>query len=77
MVRPGRRRGARQRNRDQASFDDYSGVLADIDEGKRLATAFGDKKAIILRDYGHLTAGSPSTRPLYGHIVRSQLDLLD
>jgi ribulose-5-phosphate 4-epimerase/fuculose-1-phosphate aldolase len=42
---------------DHALFDDYTGVVLDLEEGKRLAHALGDCKAIILRNHGLLTVG--------------------
>ncbi|WP_041233083.1 class II aldolase/adducin family protein [Cylindrospermum stagnale] len=42
---------------DQALFNDYTGVVLDTSEGKLLAEALGDKKAIILRNHGILTVG--------------------
>ncbi|BAZ32753.1 class II aldolase/adducin family protein [Cylindrospermum sp. NIES-4074] len=42
---------------DQALFDDYTGVVLDPSEGKRLAQALGDKKTIILRNHGILSVG--------------------
>ncbi|TMK88951.1 MAG: class II aldolase/adducin family protein, partial [Actinobacteria bacterium] len=42
---------------DHALFDDYTGVVLDLEEGKRLAHALGDTKAIILRNHGLLTVG--------------------
>ena len=42
---------------DHAVFDDFTGVVLDIDEGKRLAHALGDNKAIILQNHGLLTVG--------------------
>jgi ribulose-5-phosphate 4-epimerase/fuculose-1-phosphate aldolase len=42
---------------DHAFFDDYRGVVLDTSEGKRIAEALGNKKAIILRNHGHLTVG--------------------
>jgi ribulose-5-phosphate 4-epimerase/fuculose-1-phosphate aldolase len=42
---------------DHALFDDYTGVVLDLDEGKRIAHALGDKKACILRNHGLLTVG--------------------
>lgn len=38
-------------------FDDYTGVVLDIEEGKRIAHALGDAKAVILRNHGLLTVG--------------------
>src|SRR3954468_13562025 len=42
---------------DHALFDDYTGVVLDLEEGKRLAHALGEKKAVILRNHGLLTVG--------------------
>jgi ribulose-5-phosphate 4-epimerase/fuculose-1-phosphate aldolase len=42
---------------DHAVFDDYTGVVLDLEEGKRIAHALGDNKAVILRNHGLLTAG--------------------
>ena len=42
---------------DHAVFDDYTGVVLDVEEGKRIAHALGDSKAIILRNHGLLTVG--------------------
>jgi ribulose-5-phosphate 4-epimerase/fuculose-1-phosphate aldolase len=42
---------------DHELFDDYSGVVLDIEEGKRLAHALGEHKAVILRNHGLLTVG--------------------
>ena len=42
---------------DHAVFDDYTGVVLDIEEGKRIAHALGGMKAAILRNHGLLTVG--------------------
>jgi ribulose-5-phosphate 4-epimerase/fuculose-1-phosphate aldolase len=42
---------------DHELFDDYTGVVLDIEEGKRIAHALGDAKACILRNHGLLTVG--------------------
>jgi ribulose-5-phosphate 4-epimerase/fuculose-1-phosphate aldolase len=42
---------------DHGLFDDYTGVVVDLDEGKRIAAALGDHKAVILRNHGLLTVG--------------------
>ncbi len=42
---------------DHAVFDDYTGVVLDTEEGKRIAHALGDCKAAILRNHGLLTVG--------------------
>src|SRR5580765_2693221 len=45
---------------DHAVFDDYTGVVLDLEEGKRLAHALGDNKAVILSNHGLLTVGQTS-----------------
>ena len=42
---------------DHTLFDDYTGVVLDSEEGKRIATALGSGKAAILRNHGLLTVG--------------------
>ncbi|MCU1379145.1 MAG: class aldolase/adducin family protein [Acidimicrobiales bacterium] len=42
---------------DHGVFDDYTGVVLDTEEGKRIAHALGDNKAVILRNHGLLTVG--------------------
>ncbi len=42
---------------DHAVFDDYTGVVLDLDEGKRIAHALADNKAAILSNHGLLTVG--------------------
>ncbi|MGB7712707.1 MAG: class II aldolase/adducin family protein [Microcoleus sp.] len=42
---------------DHSLFDDYTGVVLQLEEGKRIAQALGEKKAIILRNHGLLTVG--------------------
>ena len=42
---------------DHALFDDYTGVVLDPEEGKRIAHALGDRKAVVLRNHGLLTVG--------------------
>jgi ribulose-5-phosphate 4-epimerase/fuculose-1-phosphate aldolase len=45
---------------DHAVFDDYTGVVLDLEEGKRLAHALGSNKAVILSNHGLLTVGQTS-----------------
>ncbi len=45
---------------DHSVFDDYTGVVLDLDEGKRIAQALGDHKAVILANHGLLTVGTTS-----------------
>jgi ribulose-5-phosphate 4-epimerase/fuculose-1-phosphate aldolase len=42
---------------DHGLFDDFTGVVLDLDEGKRIAAALGENKAVILRNHGLLTVG--------------------
>lgn len=42
---------------DHAVFDEYTGVVVDVEEGKRIAHALGDGKAVILANHGLLTVG--------------------
>lgn len=42
---------------DHSLFDDYTGVVLDLEEGKRIAYALGERKAVILRNHGLLTVG--------------------
>jgi ribulose-5-phosphate 4-epimerase/fuculose-1-phosphate aldolase len=43
--------------KDHALFDDFTGVVLDTEEGKRIAHSLGGGKAIILRNHGLLTVG--------------------
>ena len=45
---------------DHSLFDDYTGVVLDLEEGKRLAHALGENKAVILSNHGLLTVGQTS-----------------
>ncbi|MFD6437641.1 class II aldolase/adducin family protein [Streptomyces venezuelae] len=40
-----------------ALYDGYTGVVVDAEEGRRIATALGDHKAVVLRNHGLLTVG--------------------
>jgi ribulose-5-phosphate 4-epimerase/fuculose-1-phosphate aldolase len=42
---------------DHALFDDYTGAVFDIEDGKRIAHALGTNKAAILANHGLLTVG--------------------
>lgn len=42
---------------DHALLDDYTGVVVDMSEGERLAQCLGHRKAILLKNHGHLTVG--------------------
>lgn len=43
---------------DCALLDDFTGVVLDIEEGKKIAATLGGKKAIILGNHGPLTVGT-------------------
>lgn len=42
---------------DHAVFDDYTGIVLELDEGRRIAEALGSGKGAILRNHGLLTCG--------------------
>lgn len=42
---------------DHALFGSYDGLVAETDEGERIAAALGSRKAAILRNHGLLTVG--------------------
>ncbi len=42
---------------DHGLFDDYTGVVIDVAEGRRIGEALGATKALILRNHGLLTVG--------------------
>lgn len=42
---------------DHALYDDFGGVVVELDEGTRVATALGQNKAAILQNHGLLTVG--------------------
>jgi ribulose-5-phosphate 4-epimerase/fuculose-1-phosphate aldolase len=42
---------------DHVLFEDYTGAVLDIEEGKRIAHALGDAKAAVLSNHGLLTVG--------------------
>jgi ribulose-5-phosphate 4-epimerase/fuculose-1-phosphate aldolase len=42
---------------DHELFDDFTGVVLDVEEGKRIAHALGGSKAVILSNHGLLTVG--------------------
>src|SRR3977135_3174412 len=42
---------------DHSLFDDFTGVVLELEEGKRIAAALGEHKAVILRNHGLLTVG--------------------
>jgi ribulose-5-phosphate 4-epimerase/fuculose-1-phosphate aldolase len=53
---------------DQGLLDDYTGVVLDREEGKRLADALGDHKSVILRNHGILTVGHSVDEAVWWHL---------
>jgi len=43
--------------KDHAVYDDYGGVVVELDEGARIAQALGKNKAAVLQNHGLLTVG--------------------
>jgi len=54
---------------DLALLDDYTGVVVSMSEGERLAEALGDKKAIVLKNHGHLTVGESVDEALWWYVT--------
>jgi ribulose-5-phosphate 4-epimerase/fuculose-1-phosphate aldolase len=54
---------------DHGLFDDYTGVVLDVEEGKRIAHALGEHKAVILRNHGLLTVGRSVEEAVYWFIT--------
>ena len=42
---------------DHSVFDDFTGVVLDLEEGRRIGDALGNGKAVILQNHGLLTVG--------------------
>ncbi len=42
---------------DHAVYDDFGGVVVELDEGRRIANAIGKMKAAILQNHGLITVG--------------------
>jgi ribulose-5-phosphate 4-epimerase/fuculose-1-phosphate aldolase len=49
--------GATRFYKSHAVYDNYGGVVLDREEGKRIAKALGNGKAVILQNHGLLTVG--------------------
>ena len=54
---------------DLALLDDYTGVVVSMTDGERLAEALGDKKAIMLKNHGHLTVGESVDEALCWYVT--------
>jgi ribulose-5-phosphate 4-epimerase/fuculose-1-phosphate aldolase len=57
---------------DHGLFDDYTGVVLDPEEGKRIAHALGDHKAVILRNHGLLTVGHTVDAAVWWFVTMEQ-----
>jgi ribulose-5-phosphate 4-epimerase/fuculose-1-phosphate aldolase len=54
---------------DHAVYDDYHGLVNDMDEGVRLAKALGPNKAAILQNHGLLTVGHTVAETIWWFIT--------
>jgi ribulose-5-phosphate 4-epimerase/fuculose-1-phosphate aldolase len=54
---------------DHALFDDYTGVVLDPEEGKRIAHTLGERKALILRNHGLLTVGHSVDEAVFWYVT--------
>ncbi|MGI8755101.1 MAG: class II aldolase/adducin family protein [Acidimicrobiales bacterium] len=54
---------------DHVLFDDYTGVVNDPEEGKRIAHALADTKAAILRNHGILTVGQSVEETVFWYVT--------
>jgi len=54
---------------DHVVFSDYSGVVNDPEEGKRLAHALGGRKAAILANHGILTVGQSIEEAVFWYVT--------
>ena len=54
---------------DHALFDDYTGVVSDPEEGKRIAHGLGDNKAAILRNHGILSVGQTIEECVFWYVT--------
>jgi ribulose-5-phosphate 4-epimerase/fuculose-1-phosphate aldolase len=57
---------------DHVVFDDFTGAVLDIEEGKRIAHALGDRKAAILRNHGLLTVGQTVESAIWWFVIMDQ-----
>lgn len=54
---------------DHVLFDDYTGVVDDPQEGKRIATALAGHKAAILQNHGVLTVGQSIEEAVFWYVT--------
>src|SRR5262249_13359006 len=53
---------------DQGLLEDYTGVVLEAEEGKRLAAALGPHKSVILRNHGIVTVGHSVDEAVWWHL---------
>ena len=58
-----------------AVYDNFGGVVLDREEGKRIAKALGNGKAVILQNHGLLTVGKTVSFPLFISLTLSCSEL--
>lgn len=54
---------------DHVVFDEFNGVVLDLDEGQRIAEQLGKKKAAILQNHGLLTVGNTVDEAAWWYIT--------
>ena len=54
---------------DHEVFDDFTGVVLDVEEGKRIAHSLGGSKAVILSNHGLLTVGHTVDEALFWFVT--------
>lgn len=59
--------------KDHAVFDDYTGLVYETEEGKRIAETLGTYKALIMRSHGLLTVGQSVDSAAWWFITMERL----
>ncbi|RJQ73052.1 class II aldolase/adducin family protein [Pseudonocardiaceae bacterium YIM PH 21723] len=54
---------------DHALYDDYRGIVSEVEEGKRIGAALGSCKAVILQNHGLLTVGQSVAEAVWWFIT--------
>ncbi len=54
---------------DHVLFDEYTGLVNDVEEGKRIAHALAGHKAAILRNHGILTVGQSIEETIFWYVT--------
>ncbi|KAB7706210.1 class II aldolase/adducin family protein [Bacillus aerolatus] len=58
--------------KDHGIFNDYTGLVHGLDEGKRIAQALGDYKAVILQNHGLLTVGQTVEEAVWWYVFMEE-----